>query len=135
MQPGDTGHTIEALDAAATNADGSETAATPIVPLVDNFTATGVDRNIWAVINQQGDTSNDEQECYEPSQVSEGSDALTFTDVFNSAGFTCPTGTPSDPACTGACAASTKHYLTGADARGQHRLHVRHGHRQGPDAG
>jgi hypothetical protein len=109
----DTGHTIEAL-VTATNSNGSATAGAPIVPLIDNFSGSGVDTNVWSVLNQQGDTSNDEQECYEPSQVSEGSSGLTITNVFNATGFACPTGTPSSSACTGACSSSNKHYLSGA---------------------
>jgi beta-glucanase (GH16 family) len=109
----DTGHTIEAL-VTATNANGSATAGAPIVPLIDNFSGSSVDTNVWSVLNQQGDTSNDEQECYEPSQVSEGSSGLTIANVFNATGFVCPAGTPSSSACTGACSSSTKHYLSGA---------------------
>ncbi len=65
---GDAGHTIEAVVTArmrtAPRARGAH-----IVPLIDEFSGTSVDRNVWAVPDQQGDTSNDEQECYEPSQV------------------------------------------------------------------
>ena len=66
-----------------------------IVPLVDNFGGTTPDTNVWQVLDQQGDTSNSEPECYEPSQVAEGSNQLTETAVYVSAGFTCPAGTPS----------------------------------------
>ncbi len=113
VRPQDAGHTLEAV-VTARNARGSASAAATIVPLIDDFSGANVDRNVWAVPDQQGDTSNDEQECYAPSQVSEGAGVLKLRNVFVAAGFRCPAGTPSDPACTGACAAPTKHYLSGA---------------------
>ena len=90
---GDAGHTIEAVVTASNNS-GSTSADAPIVPLVDNFGGSTPDTNVWDVLDQQGDTSNSEPECYEPSQVTEGSNQLKETAVYVSAGFTCPAGTP-----------------------------------------
>lgn len=101
---GDAGHTIEAV-VTATNASGNGTADAPIVPLVDNFGGSSVDTNVWGVLNQQGDTSNGEIECYEPSGVTEGSNQLTETISYNSSGFTCPSGTPDS--------SNPLHYLSG----------------------
>jgi hypothetical protein len=98
VQAGDAGHTIEA-EVRASNASGSATAGAPIVPLVDNFGGSSVDTNVWGVLNQQGDTSNNETECYVTGQVAEGSNALTETAVVDGrpappASGQCPSGTP-----------------------------------------
>jgi Glycosyl hydrolases family 16 len=91
----DAGHTIEAV-VTATNAGGSTSAAAPIVPLIDNFTAdSAIDTNVWDEIGQQGDTSNSEIECYLPSQLSvNATSGLQETLQYVSAGITCPAGTP-----------------------------------------
>lgn len=90
---GDAGHSIEAL-VTATNVSGSSSpAGAPIVPLIDNFGGSSLDTNMWTALNQQGDTSNSEVECYEPGQISVASNALTISTV-NVASFTCPSGTP-----------------------------------------
>jgi hypothetical protein len=108
VQASDAGHTIEALVTAA-NSAGSATAGAPIVPLVDNFGGSSVDSNVWKVLNQQGDTSNGEFECYEPGQVTESGDQLTETLGYQPTAFTCPGqvnggGTPSGgSSCTGSC--------------------------------
>jgi Bacterial Ig-like domain (group 3)/Glycosyl hydrolases family 16 len=91
----DAGHTIEA-QVTATNSGGSTTANAPIVPLIDNFTSdSGLDTNVWTALNQQGDTSNQEVECFLPSQVSVNStDGLDETADYIPGGFDCPAGTP-----------------------------------------
>lgn len=109
---GDSGHTVTAV-VTASNGAGSASATAPIVPLIDEFNGTSLDPNVWTVLNQQGDTSNDEQECYLPSQVGEAGGFLTETAAYAGAGFACPPGTPSNPECTGACAAPTKYYESG----------------------
>jgi beta-glucanase (GH16 family) len=51
---------------------------------------------VWIKLHQQGDTSNGEVECYEPSQVSlNRARGLIETEQYVSRGFTCPPGTPS----------------------------------------
>ena len=80
------------------------------------------------MLDQQGDTSNDEQECYEPGQVSERSSALTITSVYSSSGFTCPSGTPSNANCTGAWHGQLGRHGTlpnGGAARVVHGVYVR----------
>lgn len=55
---------------------------------------------VWIKLHQQGDTSNGELECYEPTQVGlDRTRGLTETEQYVSRGFTCPRGTPhsSDP--------------------------------------
>jgi chitodextrinase len=99
---GDAGHTIEAV-VTATNGAGSTTADTPIVPLVDEFSGSSVDTNVWDVLNQQGDTSNSETVCYITGQTTEGSGTLTETAVVKSrpappTSGHCPTGTPNSTA-------------------------------------
>jgi beta-glucanase (GH16 family) len=91
----DAGHTIEVVVTAA-NAVGATSADAPIVPLIDNFTSdSAIDPNVWTEIDQQGDTSNGEVECYEPSQLSvNGTDGLDETEQYVSSGVTCPAGTP-----------------------------------------
>lgn len=114
---GDAGHTIQAVVTAA-NAGGSASAAAPIVPAVDEFSGSSVDANVWRVMNQQGDTSGNEEECYLAGHTTEGSGDLTEQLDFNSGGFVCPAGTPSDAGCTGACATvnggGTAHWESGA---------------------
>lgn len=64
--------------------------------VVDNFTADRkLNTNLWLKLNQQGDTSNHEVECYQPSQVrvSHGR-GLSETEQYASRGFKCPHGTP-----------------------------------------
>jgi beta-glucanase (GH16 family) len=95
---GDSGHTIEAV-VTAHNASGSTPSNAPIVPLVDNFSGTSVDTNIWRILNEQGDTSNNENVCYIPAQVAEGSNMLTETAIVNNRAAPptsghCPSGTP-----------------------------------------
>jgi beta-glucanase (GH16 family) len=109
---GDAGHTLTAI-VTASNGAGPASATAPAVPLVDEFNGTNVDTNVWTVLDQQGDTSNDEQECYLPGQVTEAGGFLAETAAYVSGGFTCPAGTPSYPVCTGACAAPTKYYESG----------------------
>jgi hypothetical protein len=99
---GDARHTIEA-QVTATNANGSTMAAAPVVPLIDNFGGSSVDTNVWAVLNQQGDTSNNEIECYITAQTAEGSNTLTETAIVNSrpappTSGHCPSGTPNSTA-------------------------------------
>jgi beta-glucanase (GH16 family) len=89
---GDAGHTIKAL-VTATNTNGSTTAGAPTVPLVDEFGGSSVDTNVWTVMNQQGDTSNSEIQCYVPANTTEGSGDLTET-LTHVSSFTCPAGTP-----------------------------------------
>ena len=120
------GHTIEA-NVTATNSTGNTTAlAQPIVPLVDNFSGSSVDTNVWTVLNQQGDTSNHEVECFEPGQVTEGrrghdSDDQPLVGASHSAqGRDTRQHQP-------ACLAIRR------DARGRNQLPVRH--RIGPDEG
>jgi beta-glucanase (GH16 family) len=81
----------------ATNASGNTTAGAPIVPLVDNFTSdSGIDSNVWAQLNQQGDTSNGEIQCYEPGQNAlDPTNGLEETIQHQGSTFTCPAGTPS----------------------------------------
>jgi beta-glucanase (GH16 family) len=93
VQPGDAGHTIEALVTATNGAGSSSPAGAPIVPLVDNFTGSTIDSNVWHVMNQQGDTSNNEVECFLPSQTTEAGGELTETLMYADP-FTCPPGTP-----------------------------------------
>jgi hypothetical protein len=92
---GDAGHTIEAVVTAG-NGSGQTSADAPIVPLVDNFTSDpAIDTNVWAELNQQGDTSNNEIECYLPSQLSlDPTNGLSETLAYDSGGFNCPAGTP-----------------------------------------
>jgi len=99
---GDAGHTIEAI-VTATNASGQTAADAPIVPLIDNFGGSSVDTNVWAVLNQQGDTSNNEKECYITGQTAETPGALTETAIVDSrpappASGSCPAGTPDSTA-------------------------------------
>lgn|GEM_PF-3004702 len=91
----DAGHTLEAV-VTATNAQGSTAAAAPIVPLIDNFTSDAtIDTHVWDELNQQGDTSNHEVECYLPAQLAiGGSRGLQETLQYVAGGFTCPPGTP-----------------------------------------
>jgi hypothetical protein len=99
---GDTGHTIEA-EVTATNANGSTATGAPTVPLIDDFGGSSVDTNVWAVLNQQGDTSNNETECYITGQTAESSSTLTETAIVNirpappTSGH-CPSGTPNSTA-------------------------------------
>ncbi len=109
----DAGHTFT-VQVTASNGSGSSSVAAPIVPVIDEFNGTGVDNNIWTVMNQQGDTSNNEQECYLPTRVGVNSGFMTETVAYNNAGFTCPAGTPSYPNCVNACANPTKYYESGA---------------------
>jgi beta-glucanase (GH16 family) len=96
----DAGDTIGVI-VTATDAAGSASADAPLVPLVDDFTSDStIDTNVWTELDQQGDTSNGEVECYEPSQLSVNStDGLDETEQYVAGGFTCPAGTPdsSDP--------------------------------------
>lgn len=113
---GDAGHSVEAV-VTATNTFGSASANAPIVPLMDEFSGSSVNTDIWIPINQQGDTSNNEFECYLPSQLSEGGGSLTETATFDGTGVTCPAGTPNDPGCTSTCATvqsgGAAHWLSG----------------------
>ncbi len=88
---GDAGHTITAVVTAA-NASGSGSAFASPVPLVDEFNGSAVQTNLWTVMDQQGDTSNGEVECYLPSQVAESGGFLTETLMVQT--VTCPPGTP-----------------------------------------
>lgn len=113
---GDAGHSIEAV-VTATNGIGSASAGAPIVPLMDEFSGSSVNTDIWIPLNQQGDTSNNEFECYLPSHLSEGGGDLTESATFDSTGQVCPSGTPNDAGCTGTCATvqggGTDHWLSG----------------------
>jgi beta-glucanase (GH16 family) len=109
---GDAGHTLTAMVTASNNA-GFVSATAPAVPLVDELNGTSADANVWTVLNQQGDTSNGEQECYVPGFVGEAGGFLTETAAYDSSGFRCPSGTPGNPECTGACAAATKYFESG----------------------
>lgn len=119
---GDAGHTVEAV-VTAHNSSGTAASGAPIVPLVDNFGGTSVDTNAWAVMNQQGDTSNGEIECYEPGKVTEGSNTLTEAATFTATAFACPGqisgGTPASAGCTGTCSSiqqgsAAENYASGA---------------------
>lgn len=109
---GDSGHTIEA-NVTATNAHGSTTSGAPIVPAVDEFNGSSIDTNLWHVMNQQGDTSGNEQECYQPSNATETGGFANLTAEHISGGFACSSLTPDDPACSGAChTVATTHTAT-----------------------
>jgi Domain of unknown function (DUF4082)/Fibronectin type III domain/Glycosyl hydrolases family 16 len=88
---GDAGHTITAVVTAA-NTSGSSSASASPVPLIDEFNGSSVQANLWTVMDQQGDTSNEEVECFLPSQVAESGGFLTETLISHS--VTCPAGTP-----------------------------------------
>ena len=45
----------------------------------DEFSGTGLDTTKWVAFNRPGDASNSEQQCYLPSNVTEGSGLLTLT--------------------------------------------------------
>ena len=72
----DTGYTI-AVVVTATNSAGSASQASAPTGLVsgtayafaDEFNGSAVDLTQWDVLNQQGDTSNGEIECYLPTQT------------------------------------------------------------------
>jgi beta-glucanase (GH16 family) len=91
LTAGDAGHTLTALVTAA-NASGSASASASPVPLVDEFNGSSVQTGLWTVMDQQGDTSNGELECYLPSRVAESGGFLTETLISHS--VTCPAGTP-----------------------------------------
>ncbi len=87
----DSGHTVTAV-VTAHNANGASSASASPVPLVDEFNGSGVQTSLWTVMNQQGDTTNGELECYLPSRVGESGGFLTETLTAHS--VTCPAGTP-----------------------------------------
>ncbi len=96
----DVGSTLEVV-VSATNAGGSTSqSSAPTGVLVsaysfdDEFNANSVDLTNWNVLDQQGDTSNSELECYLPSQVAESGGYLSETAVYDAGGITCPAGTP-----------------------------------------
>jgi beta-glucanase (GH16 family) len=93
----DAGHTITAVVSAG-NTKGAGSASASPVPLIDEFNGSGVQTSLWTVMDQQGDTTNGEVECYLPSQVVESGGFLTESLMSDS--VTCPAGTPnsSNPA-------------------------------------
>ena len=90
---GDAGHTIDAV-VKATNGSGNDTAAAPIVPLVDEFVGSSVNPNLWQIVNGNGDTSNSEPQCNLSSQNTVSGGLLTETAAYQSSAFTCPASTP-----------------------------------------
>ena len=88
---GDAEHTITAVVTAA-NTSGSASASASPLPLIDEFNGSSVQTNLWTVMDQQGDTSNEEVECFLPSQVAESGGFLTETLISHT--VTCPAGTP-----------------------------------------
>ncbi len=69
----------------------------------DEFNGSSVDLTQWDVINQQGDTSNSEPQCYVTGQTAETGGHLTETAIVNSRPAPpnsggCPSGTPNSAA-------------------------------------
>ena len=56
----------------------------------DEFNGTSVDTNLWSVMDQHGDESNNELECYQPANTTEGSGVLTETALAQT--VSCPDG-------------------------------------------
>jgi beta-glucanase (GH16 family) len=59
----------------------------PNVIFFDDFMGTTLDTTKWMAMNRAGDYSNNEQECYDPSQVSVSGSSLVITSI--APGATC----------------------------------------------